>query len=120
MSCLIVDESLDERDSCTSYLTRHGFKIRQAEDGVTALAMCREEMPDLIVVGSKTSKMSGIQFLRKLRRSRAGQSPVVLYCASGEDAGQLGFAIARGASECLMKPYDADLLDFKLQQSGLI
>lgn len=119
-SCLIVDGSPVDRESFTGYLDRHGFVVRAAADGVSALKMCRENMPDLILLSSKTPKLTGIQFLRRLRQSQRGRAPVVLYCAADDDAGQLGLAIMRGASECLMTPCDIDLFEFKLHQSGLI
>ncbi len=77
-------------------------------------------MPDVILLDSDTPKMSGLEFLSRLRRTERGRKPVVLYCAAGHDAGRIGQAILRGASECLVKPFDVELLDFKLHQSGAV
>lgn len=119
-SCLVVDGGGDAREAVGSCLSRHGFEVRLAAGSSEALAMCREAMPDLIVLAPADGPKEGLSFLQRLRRRRKGRKPVVLFCAGEADPELLGAAIAGGASECLMEPFDADLLEFKLQQSGLI
>jgi len=119
-SCLVVDGRGIAREAVDACLRRHDFSLRRAADGDEALAMCRQAMPDLIVLASAARPMDGLGFLERLRRRRQGREPVVLFCAAEADPEMLGAAIAGGASECLTEPFDADLLEFKLQQSGLL
>jgi len=119
-TCLIVDNDDETRDRFGELLGRHQFDIRQARDGIEALEVCRKAMPDVILVDSSVPKTGGLRFLRHLRRTSNGKRPVVLFCARSGDFRQFGAAIAGGASECLTKPFDAELLDFKLQQSGAV
>ncbi len=119
-TCLIIDRGADTRSSSGEFLDRHHFNVRQVSDGVQAMAVCRAAMPDIILLDSSMTKLGGLEFLRHLRRTTSGNRPVVLFCAAPEDARQVGAAIAQGASECLMKPYDSDLLNFKLKKSGAV
>lgn len=80
--------------------------------------MCQQNMPDLILVDHLMPKVDGLEFLKRLNKTRGGGRPVVLFCSGESDAGALGSALWQGAAECLIKPFDADLLDFKLRQVG--
>jgi len=82
--------------------------------------MCRQDMPDIILVDHFIPKVDGLEFLQKLKKTRGGTRPVVLFCSGQGDTAALGRALWQGASECLVKPFDADLLNFKLHQVGVI
>ena len=49
-----------------------------------------------------------------------GKPPVVLLYTDQPDTETIGRVILEGAAECLMKPLDRDLLEFKLKQVGLL
>lgn len=92
-------------------------------DGERALSLCAENMPDVILVESTMAKMGGLEFLEQLailRRARYSEAPAILFCLDRQDPDAMGEAVWKGATECLLNPYDADILDFKLQQSGAI
>jgi two-component system chemotaxis response regulator CheY len=118
--CLIIDHGAEIKSTAAAYLADRDFAVEQVKNCNQALAKCRTEMPDVILLASDTPNMSGLEFLSRLRRTQRGQKPVVLYCADEHDPDRIGQAIWRGASECLIKPFDADLLAFKLNQSGAV
>ncbi len=118
--CLIVDDSREDRQIAARYLRKFGFLIKQAVDGDEALTMCRQNMPDIILVDHLVPKVDGLEFLKKLKKTRGGTKPVVLFCSRQGDTAALGRALWQGAAECLVKPFDADLLNFKLHQVGAI
>ena len=120
-TCLIVDKGDIIRNTAYRYLTGHDFSVQGAEDAEQALFICRKRMPDVILVDD-SANVSGcaLDFVRKLDGSHSGTRPVVIYCSRERDAARVGAALWEGATECLMKPFDADLLDFKLRQSGII
>jgi hypothetical protein len=45
---------------------------------------------------------------------------VVIVCPQEPEAARIGRTIWGGAAECMMKPYDAEILDLKLRQTGII
>ncbi len=120
-TCLIVDKGDITRNTAYRYLRGHDFSVQGAEDGEQALSMCRKRMPDVILVDD-SANVSGyaLDFVKKLNKSKTGKRPVVIYCSRERDAAKIGAALWEGATECLMKPFDADLLDFKLHQSGIM
>lgn len=120
-TCLVIHKDNEMRRSAFGYLKRRKFQIREACSGEQALTMCREAMPDVILYDEAAGQVDkGLEFLRRLRRNRRdGPQPVVIYLCDEDDVQTLGAAILEGASECLIKPFDSDLLDFKLRQAGL-
>jgi len=63
--------------------------------------------------------MSGIEFLRCLRRERGGEKPVVIFCTTECDVGHITEALSAGANEYIMKPFDRSIIEAKLGEVGL-
>jgi len=121
--CLVLNDENIAGDSTCDYLSAYEFDVDITSDGEEALSLCEQTMPDVILVDCKMQKMNGQQFLERLailRRARYSQAPVILFCLDNTDVEAMGRAVWSGATECLVKPFDADILDFKLQQSGVI
>jgi two-component system chemotaxis response regulator CheY len=64
--------------------------------------------------------MSGVEFLRALRREPNGKKPVVVYCTIENDVSVVTEAIGAGANEYILKPYDKAAVEAKFSDAGLI
>ena len=118
--CLIVDECKSERDRIQQLLAAYDFDLIEAHDAGEALQKCETEMPDMIMMSERLTDMNAFDFINRLRRSKKGQEPVVLVYSDRANPSLIGRAIWEGASECLQQPFDADVLDGKLRQVGLL
>jgi CheY-like chemotaxis protein len=65
---LIVDDEPLIRTSMMQVLREIGFSVRSAEDGLSALAEIRNEVPDIILSDLNMPGMSGFEFLSVVRR----------------------------------------------------
>ena len=65
---LIVDDEPSIRTSMSLVLTEIGYWVRSAEDGFSALAELRKELPDILVSDLNMSGMSGFELLSVVRR----------------------------------------------------
>jgi two-component system chemotaxis response regulator CheY len=119
-SCLIVDDSRVVRKVARRILEDLHFAIEEAADGKLALDACLKKMPDVVLLDWNMPVMSGIDFLRQLRRAPGGESPVVVFCTTENDIQHIQEAIGAGANEYIMKPFDSDILQAKLAQVGLL
>jgi CheY-like chemotaxis protein len=63
---LIVDDDTELRLIYRQTLERNGFRVREAQDGVQAMEMLNEEMPDLIILDMMMPRMSGSTVLKLL------------------------------------------------------
>ena len=118
--CLIVDDSRVLRKIARKILEELQFSIDEAEDGAKGLEICKRSMPDAVLLDWNLPTMSGIEFLRALRREPSGNKPIVVFCTTEHDVAHITEAIAAGANEYLVKPYDRDLVEAKFAEAGLL
>jgi two-component system, chemotaxis family, chemotaxis protein CheY len=119
-SCLIVDDSRVVRKVARRILEDLQFDIEEAADGKLALDACLKSMPDAVLLDWNMPVMNGIEFLRALRKSPGGGSPVVVFCTTENDLHHIQEALGAGANEYIMKPFDSDILQAKFAQVGLL
>lgn len=85
MRILLVDDSKTIRQANLAALEGAAYEVICAEDGEAALAMAREEKPDLILLDMILPKLSGPEVLRKLKTDPATASiPVVVLSSLSE------------------------------------
>ena len=117
-TCLIVDDSRVIRKVSRHILETLGFTVDEAENGQIALDSCDASMPDVILLDWNMPVMSGIEFISKLRQRPDGMKPKVVFCTTENDVAHIREAISAGADEYVMKPFDHETLQIKLQLVG--
>jgi two-component system chemotaxis response regulator CheY len=63
--------------------------------------------------------MNGLEFLQALRSEPGGDTPKVIFCTTENDMDHIMMAMNAGANEYIMKPFDADIVQSKLEQLSL-
>ena len=96
------------------------FETGEAADGQQAVDACKAKMPDAILLDWNMPVMDGIEFLRQLRELPGGDKPVVVFCTTENDVEHIQQAIAAGADEYIMKPFDSEIIQAKFAQVGLL
>lgn len=119
-SCLVVDDSRVIRKVSRHILETLGFRVDEAEDGSQALERCEATMPDVILLDWNMPVMSGIEFITRLRQRPEGGRPKVVFCTTENDVAHIREAISAGADEYVMKPFDHETLQIKLQLVGMV
>ncbi|KCZ51288.1 response regulator [Hyphomonas pacifica] len=119
-TCLIVDDSRVVRKVAARIVRDLRFEVMEAGDGAEAMRMCRENMPDAVLLDWNMPVMNGLDFLRSLRREEGGARPLVVFCSIENDAEHINEALRCGADEFIMKPFDADILESKFAEVGLV
>jgi two-component system chemotaxis response regulator CheY len=118
-TCLVVDDSRVVRKVARRILEASGFVVVEAEDGSQALTACRTTMPDCVLLDWNMPIMNGIEFLKALRAEFGPDNPPVVFCTTESDISFIEQAIANGAQEYIMKPFDSEILLGKFAQAGL-
>ncbi len=79
---LVVDDEAEIRRMLERLLSSRGFRVLQAEAGLTALKMVKEHPPDLIVLDAMLPEVHGFDIARRIKGSkRYGAIPIVMVSA---------------------------------------
>jgi two-component system, chemotaxis family, chemotaxis protein CheY len=119
-SCLIVDDSKVIRKVARHILETMEFEVSEAADGQEALDYVSNSAPDVILLDWNMPIMSGMDFLKAYRATIESPSAKVIFCTTENGIGHIQAAIAAGADEYVMKPFDRETLEAKLQIVGCI
>lgn len=103
-SVLIVDDESMTRDLLRLMLERAGFDISEAEDGLQALLMVAEEVPDVLLLDVMMPNMDGLTVCEKLRaQAETAVLPIILLSARNSPE-SISEGMKAGATRYLGKP----------------
>jgi chemosensory pili system protein ChpA (sensor histidine kinase/response regulator) len=76
---LIVDDSLTVRKITSRMLLREGFAVATAKDGVDALQVLSEQVPDVILLDIEMPRMDGFEFTKTIKGdARFSSIPIIM------------------------------------------
>ena len=115
VTVLLAEDDPDIRDLVTFKLRQQGYEVRAFEDGLSALASARDEMPDLALLDITMPGMSGLDVCRELRDDPAtADMPIILLTARAQESDiETGFAV--GADDYVVKPFSPRELVSRVQ-----
>ncbi|HEY4078324.1 MAG TPA: response regulator [Rhizomicrobium sp.] len=116
---LVVDDSRVIRTVARRILEELHYAVEEAADGIAGLRACRDKMPDLIFLDWTLPGMKGQEFVKSVRGQPDGARPVILFCMTESDPGEIAVAMAAGANAYVMKPFDADVVRATLSEAGI-
>src|SRR5204863_7328168 len=99
---------LGMRQFLTHLLQREGHTVRVAEQGQQALALIREQAPDLIISDIRMPDMNGVDLLRAARELLPEVEVIMMTAFANVDTAREAFML--GAYDFVQKPFDNDLL----------
>ena len=119
-TCLVVEDSGVVRKVARRILEEMGFFVMEAEDGEQALEICKHALPTAVLLDWNMPVMDGYEFLGNLRRMPRGDMPKVVFCTTENGIDHIARALAAGADEYIMKPFDKDIVADKFREVGLV
>ena len=103
---LIVDDNPENLDILRTRLAIHGYEILMADNGEEALALVREQQPDLILLDVMMPKMDGFEVCRRLRADPALPFMPIILVTARADSKDIVAGLEAGGDEYLTKPVD--------------
>ena len=118
--CLLIDEDGTERRNLEGLLSALGIDTALSSGADEALRYCNDNSPEVVMLSADSAGLQPRDLVKRLRRPAKGRPPVVFLYADKPDTDMIGLSILEGAADVLMMPFDRELLQFKLQQAGII
>ena len=101
---LIVDDDDQLRKSFHKLLTEEGYAVKSAASGESALAVLKEELPDLVVLDLRLPGINGIEAFRVIHQIEP-KLPVIIMTAFGTTETAIE-ATKLGAFDYILKPFE--------------
>jgi two-component system chemotaxis response regulator CheY len=116
MKIMLVDDSRTIRNIEKNVLTQLGHTdLIEAGDGVEALGMITDSMPDLFLVDWNMPNMDGLTLVKNIRLKNT-QVPIIMVTTEAEKS-RVVEAIKAGVNNYVVKPFTAETLGEKIQQT---
>ncbi|MEJ7594547.1 MAG: sigma-54 dependent transcriptional regulator, partial [Planctomycetaceae bacterium] len=110
MKLLIVDDEHAARYGMAKALRAHGRTILEAANGIEAIAVIRDQAPDLVLLDLNMPQRDGLSVLTELQTLNLPSRPEIIVITATDTVEMAVRCIHCGASDFLSKPYDVDHL----------
>lgn len=114
LKVLVVDDEEDIREVIQDRLEAYGFTVITAGTGLQALKKLSLEKFDGIFLDVKMPELGGIETLEEIRR-RDRKTPIIIITSSSTREVAIE-AIAKGANEYVLKPFEWEELKTKIEK----
>ena len=104
---LVVDDEPQLARVLRTGLKTHGYEVRVAADGVSAVETFGDWHPDLVITDLAMPNMGGLELCRSLRE--LSQLPIIVLSVRGEEKTKVE-ALDAGADDYVTKPFGMDEL----------
>ena len=113
---LCVDDDDSIRKLCTVYLTKRGYRVEAAANGVEALSLIAGKgAPDVVVTDVNMPLMNGLELVKRLREDRrTARTPIIVLSAAKQEQDILA-GYSHGADDYIGKPIDLAVLVVKIE-----
>jgi DNA-binding response OmpR family regulator len=112
---LVADDDPEILSMISLRLSKRGFEIDEAQDGVQALALARQKKPDAVILDVMMPGMNGWEVARELRADRDLKDiGILILTAIGETVNEMTSPL-QGADQYLDKPFEFSELEEKLR-----
>ena len=112
---LIAEDEPDIRDLITFTLQFAGYDVVSASNGEDALALAREEVPDLVLMDVRMPRMTGYEACAAMKADpKLKDVPVIFLSAKGQDS-EIQSGLQAGAIEYLLKPFAPEQLTQRIR-----
>ena len=108
---LVVDDNEDIRHFVRTSLEGEGFRVIEAADGASALAMFEESKPAVIILDLSIGQPDGFEVCREIRK--VSTVPIIMLTNRGEEVDE-AMCLAAGADDYITKPVSSRILNLRV------
>ena len=99
---LVIEDDKSVSQLIRLYLAEDGYRVLNAEDGLSGLKMATEESPDIVLLDLNLPGMDGLEVCRNIREK--SDLPIIMVTARVEEDDRLD-GLDMGADDYVSKPF---------------
>jgi CheY-like chemotaxis protein len=108
-TALVVDDSMLIRHSVCRFLEERGFIVESATNGVEALEVLNNFVPDLIITDLSMPRMGGAELVSRVRQLDVFAETPIIVLAARRNASQMASDLPAGTAAVIFKDIDIEL-----------
>jgi len=112
---LLVDDDIDFTKNMSWLLSRRGYEVSAANDGLSALRILGQQESDVVLLDQKMPGLDGISTLRALKKKWPHVEVIILTGAASTDSAIKGSEL--GAYDYATKPIKMGELEERIHQA---
>ena len=114
---LVVEDDFDISNMLRIYFSGQGYDVRVAPRGGDALDMCRQQLPNLIILDIMLPDLDGYAVCKALRTTtRTKHIPIIFLTQKDERSDKIA-GLQLGADDYITKPFDIEELKLRVQNA---
>lgn len=117
-SILVVDNEPKIRQILQQFLHDHGFAVATADSGAAAVEAVKQSSPSVVLLDIAMPGMDGLAALRQIKALRPATT--VIMVTGLEEEQTMGQALALGADDYVLKPFNLEYLETTVLSKLLI
>jgi len=114
-SVLVVDDEPEMRVALTHALSRSGYSVETASNGLEGLSKFKKKDFNIVITDIKMPEMTGMEVLEGIK-SISPQVPVIMITAFGT-INKAVEAMKEGASDYILKPFSSETLEAAVRKA---
>lgn len=107
-TALVVDDSMLIRHSVCRFLEERGFIVESATNGVEALAVLDNFVPDIIITDLSMPRMGGVELVSRIRQLEVFADTPILVLAAKRTASDASSQMPAGTAAVIFKDIDIE------------
>ncbi len=112
---LVIDDDIAINELIKVNLELAGYKVYQAHDGTTGFALCKQEIPSVVVLDVMMPEVDGFTVAQRIRKNDSTKDiPIIMLTALSQLNDKVnGFNI--GVDDYLVKPFEMEELQVRIR-----
>jgi len=114
---LVVEDDFDISNMLRIYFQSQGYEVAVAPRGRDALEMCRQQLPNIVVLDIMLPDIDGYEVCRQLRSNlRTSHIPIIFLTQKDERSDKIQ-GLELGADDYITKPFDVEELRLRVKNA---
>lgn len=114
---ILADQSAAVRRAAKFLFESLGHSVEVARNGVEVLELVKGMSPDLVIVDARLEGFEGTALVEAIRALADCRHPCIFFVAENGSPMAVRSALDAGADDYLIKPFDRDIVSFKMAQA---